>query len=149
MSGLSTDTDQSEDWGRASGLEAAQVLVRAFVDAVGERVGAAAIEPSFGAAVDAERARLEQAHCEWLVDEPAVANVHMLAAVLAAYRLLDGRLPREQLVALLRECFAGQFRDVIREGTARWFDTVDDPFVAIVDVSRSRERHSFGAGFRF
>ena len=73
----------------------------------------------------------------------------MLAAVLAAYRVLAGRMPRDQLVSLLRDSFAGQFRDVVRDGTARWLDTVEDPFTAMVDLSKSRERLSFGAGFQF
>jgi hypothetical protein len=140
---------QPQDWSGTSGPEAARAVVRAFLEAVAGRPAAQAVEPSFIEAVDAERAELELAHRGWLVDEAARSNLHMLAAVLAAYRVLAGRMPRDQLVSLLRETFAGQFRDVVRDGTARWLDAVEDPFREIVDLSKSREEHSFGAGFQF
>jgi L-2-amino-thiazoline-4-carboxylic acid hydrolase len=139
---------ESRDWGR-SGPEAARALVRAFLEAVASRVGADAGGPSFLAEADALCARLEAAHRGWVIDEAAAANLHMLAAVLAAYRVLSARLPAAECIPLLRDSFSGQFRAVVREGTARWLDGVTDPFRAIVELSRSKEEHSFGAGFGF
>lgn len=137
----------TQQWAEGSALDAARAVVRAFAGAVEARAGAA--HPALRDAIEDERERLEQSHRAWVVDEAAAANLHMLAAVLAAHRALAGRLSDEELLPLLRECFSGQFRDVVREGTARWLDGVDDPFREMVALSKSRERHSFGAGFRF
>ena len=137
---------QADEWTGRSGPAAARAVVRAFLEAIADRAGGA---PSLVEAVDAERGRLELAHRGWIVDEAAEANLHMLAAVLATYRVLAGTMPRDRLVTLVRECFAGQFRDVVRDGTARWLDAADDPFGAMVNLSKAREQHSFGAGFQF
>lgn len=137
----------TQQWAEGSALDAARAVVGAFVDAVAARTGAA--HPPLRGAIHAERERLEQAHDSWVVDEAAAANLHMLAAVLAAHRALAGRMPDEELLPLLRDCFSGQFRGAVREGTARWLDGVDDPFREMVALSKAREQHSFGAGFRF
>jgi L-2-amino-thiazoline-4-carboxylic acid hydrolase len=94
-------------------------------------------------------AELVAAHQQWVVDEPARHNVRMTLAVLAGYRLLAPRLPDDDLLPLLRSALVDPLGEAVRSGTAVALDASPDPFALLVEVSKQREVHSFGAGFTF
>jgi L-2-amino-thiazoline-4-carboxylic acid hydrolase-like protein len=122
-------------------------LVEAFVGVLEQRVGDRV--PELRASIEAEAAAIAETHQALVVDEPARHNMRMIAPVLAAYRVLDGTVPRAELLALLEEAFTGPFAGVVREGTARWLDGEADPFRAMVDLCQAKERDAYGAGFTF
>jgi hypothetical protein len=84
-----------------------------------------------------------------VVDEPAKMNLRIGCAVLAAYRVLQGDRPTEDLLPILEESFVGSMGETVRENVARALDEAPDPFQLIVGVSKEREQREFGRGFTF
>lgn len=99
--------------------------------------------------VEAQSAALVAAHDDWLVDEKAASHLRVSAVVLATYRALDGAMSRNALLGLIREAFVEPLRATVGEATGQWLDHAPDPFQAITDISKSRERDYFGAAFAF
>lgn len=133
-----------------SDLEAqTSALIQSFLDALERLLPDPAQAPEYVKAIRAQYQALEQAHQDWIIDEPAKYNLKMTAAVLAAYRVLQDLLPRSDLLSVLCEALIGPYREVIQAGTAQMFDHTPDPFLAIVEVSRLKEKHAYGAGFTF
>lgn len=92
---------------------------------------------------------LEAANADRVVDEPARYNLRMTLALVVAYRALRPRLGRDEAIAMVRAAFVEPLGDVVRESTLAMLDTAEDPFAAMVAVSKVREEHAFGAGFTF
>ncbi|WP_405163726.1 L-2-amino-thiazoline-4-carboxylic acid hydrolase [Nocardia sp. NBC_01499] len=92
---------------------------------------------------------LTAADAERCVDEPARANLRMTLALVVAYRALRPRLGRDVTIAALRAAFVEPLGDVVQAGTKAMLDAADDPFAAMVAVSKAREKYAFGAGFDF
>jgi hypothetical protein len=124
-------------------------VIQAFIDALAQRLHDADWVHGIRRHLDAECAELASKYGGWLVDEPARHQLRQGAAVLVAYRRLRGTVPESELLGLLRSAFTEPLRDVIRSGTAAMLERADDPFIAMVAMSKMRETHSFGASFRF
>ncbi|WP_194820396.1 L-2-amino-thiazoline-4-carboxylic acid hydrolase [Nocardia sp. XZ_19_385] len=92
---------------------------------------------------------LEAANADRIVDEPARYNLRMTLALVVAYRALRSRLGRDEAIALVRAAFVEPLGDLVRESTLAMLDTAEDPFAAMVAVSKVREEQAFGAGFTF
>ncbi|MEO6084241.1 MAG: L-2-amino-thiazoline-4-carboxylic acid hydrolase [Umezawaea sp.] len=73
----------------------------------------------------------------------------LTAMVVAGYQALLGLLPREQALDAVGKAFHEPVRGYIQDGTRELLDTSDDPFTALVDVSKERERDYFGVDFTF
>lgn len=94
-----------------------------------------------------ERLLLPQQHR--IVDEPSRYNLASTLAVLAAYQELTVVMPDERLLPLLRAAFVEPLRAQVHDGTRAALDAAADPFATMVEFSRQREEHFFGAGFTF
>lgn len=124
-------------------------VTAAFLDAVQRRAAGHMPAGQLTAEIQTQQQALLEAHQDWMVDVQARANLHTSAVVLAAYRVLQGHIPRDELLALIREAFVWPLRDSIRTGTTLMLDHAPDPFQAMRAVSKARELHFFGAGFTF
>ncbi|QBS46597.1 L-2-amino-thiazoline-4-carboxylic acid hydrolase [Nocardia sp. CS682] len=104
-----------------------------------------------GLFVDMRRAlaELEAVNAHRCVDEPARYNLRMTLALVVAYRALLPRLGGDAAIAALRGAFVEPLGDAVQEATRSMLDSAEDPFAAMVAVSKSREEHAFGAGFTF
>jgi hypothetical protein len=71
------------------------------------------------------------------------------AVVAAGYQALLARMPREQALDVVGKAFHEPVRGDIHDGTREVLDTSDDPFTALVDTSKERERDYFGVDFTF
>jgi hypothetical protein len=120
-------------------------VIEAFVQHLEERVGERVTD--LRGAIAAEQAEIEHAHRDLVVDEPAHYNLRMVAAVLAARRILSRTMSGQALLSLLEEAFTGPYASLIRSGTRTWLDAESDPFRAMVALVRTREREDFGKGF--
>jgi hypothetical protein len=93
--------------------------------------------------------RLIAAQRHRVIDEASEYNLALTLAVLAGYRELAPQIGDEELLPLLRNAFVGPLRETVHAVTVAALDAASDPFAAMVDISRQRERHAFGAGFTF
>nr|BBH87327.1 hypothetical protein KTC_20780 [Thermosporothrix sp. COM3] len=96
-----------------------------------------------------QQAHLEATHQDWIVDMPAKYNLKMVVLVLAAYRVLQKELPREETLKLIREAFIKPTEGFVRQFTRQMLDEAADPFQAIINTSKTREQDAFGKGFSF
>jgi hypothetical protein len=133
----------------ASPEAAMNALLQTFWQEIERRLADPEHAPALMEAMRSQSQALEEAHQDWIVDEPARYNLKITAAVLAAYRVLQDRLPHEELLALLREALIGPFREMLSAGTAQMLDHAPDPFLAMVELSRAKQVNAFGAGFTF
>ncbi|MBP2193448.1 L-2-amino-thiazoline-4-carboxylic acid hydrolase [Nocardia goodfellowii] len=90
---------------------------------------------------------LEAANADRVVDEPARYNLRMTLALVVAYRALRPRLGRDEAIARVRAAFVEPLGDIVRDSTLAMLDSAEDPFAAMVAVSKVREEQAFGAGF--
>ena len=84
-----------------------------------------------------------------IVDEPSRHNLAMTLAVLAAYQELASDGEEESLIEALRAAFVEPLEPFVRTATRSVLDQAPDPFRAMVDLTKDREEHAFGAGFVF
>ena len=84
-----------------------------------------------------------------MLDDQALYHLKSGAIVLAAYRVLQPAMPRDELLELLRDALVGPLRDTIRQSTAGWLDQAPDSYAALVGVAKARERDFFGRAFTF
>jgi hypothetical protein len=124
-------------------------VVAAFLDAIRPRVAECMPFQQFVEAVQAEQNALETAHQDWIVDKQAKYNLKTSTFVLATYRLLQDKIPKDELLEIIHEAFTRPLRDVVRACTAQILDNSPDPFHAIVEMSKEREVHFFGKSFMF
>lgn len=141
-------TDQSSDYTPDPAAETAW-LIQAFLEAIEQRIVQTAERQQTIQAIQGQQVALEASYQDWMVDEQARYNLKTGAVVLAAYRVLQDRMGREDLLALLREAFTGPLREAIRTGTAQMLDRAPDPFSAMVATSKAREALFFGQSFTF
>ncbi|WP_067834729.1 L-2-amino-thiazoline-4-carboxylic acid hydrolase [Nocardia lijiangensis] len=92
---------------------------------------------------------LEAANADRIVDEPARYNLRMTLALVVAYRFLAPRIGREPAVSAVRRALVEPTGSAVQAGARAMLDAAADPFAAMADVSKSREKHAFGAGFGF
>ncbi|GLY63631.1 L-2-amino-thiazoline-4-carboxylic acid hydrolase [Amycolatopsis taiwanensis] len=101
------------------------------------------------AAMRARHEELTAANQNLIVDEAAVHNLRMTLALVAAYELLTPELGRDDAADLIGTAFNEPLSEAIRQGTEAMLDSSPDPYRAMVELSKSREQHTFGAGFTF
>lgn len=123
-----------------------QALVDAFFEALADT------RPEQGGLRDRlrvrhERLRAEQQHR--VIDEPSRHNLSMSLAIVALYRELSPEVGDDQLIPLLREAFIEPLRPMLQAVTGSMLDQASDAFVEMVNISKQREQHAFGAGFAF
>jgi hypothetical protein len=117
-------------------------LVQAFFDHL-------PLTPAERDAATARHAELQTEFQHLNVDQAAVYNVRMTTALTAAYERLRPRLGAEQAVELIREAFVVPLGPQLQQATRQMLDAAEDPFLAMVAVSKSRETDAFGIGFTF
>ncbi|MFD6159755.1 L-2-amino-thiazoline-4-carboxylic acid hydrolase [Nocardia sp. NPDC060256] len=124
-------------------------IVEAFFDHLAGSLRDADLPDELFAAMRASLVELCAAE-EWrCVDEPARYNLQMTLALVVAYRALRPRLGGEVTIAALRSAFVEPLGEPVQAGTRAMLDAADDPFAALVAVSKTREKYAFGAGFDF
>ncbi|MGP3991537.1 L-2-amino-thiazoline-4-carboxylic acid hydrolase [Streptomyces sp. 3N207] len=94
-------------------------------------------------------AELEDASGAWHVDDAARHHVRLTSLVIAGSRLLAGLLPPPDVREVLTFALNEPLRETILTGAAAALDHAPDAFRAMVDFSKARENHFFGAGFTF
>lgn len=123
-----------------------RMVIEAFVTAL---AGACPDQPDLAARVARRHEQLLAAHQHRIIDPPSRSNLAMTLAVLAADQELAPHHDRADRLRLLETAFVEPLSGYIRSGTAAALDAADDPFALMVQISRDRERDSFGAGFDF
>ncbi|MFI9402887.1 L-2-amino-thiazoline-4-carboxylic acid hydrolase [Nocardia sp. NPDC052316] len=124
-------------------------VVDAFFDHLAAGLPEADLTEDLFADMRRELAELAAAEAHRCVDEPARYNLRMTLALVVAYRALLPRLGRDATIAALRDAFVEPLGEAVQDATRSMLDAADDPFAAMVAVSKSREEHAFGAGFTF
>ncbi|MEV0680880.1 L-2-amino-thiazoline-4-carboxylic acid hydrolase [Actinosynnema sp. NPDC050436] len=76
-------------------------------------------------------------------------HLPLTATVVAGYRALLDRMPREEALSLVAQAFHEPLRPYVHDTTKAALDASDDPFRTITDVSKDREVTYFGADFAF
>ncbi|MEU0505309.1 L-2-amino-thiazoline-4-carboxylic acid hydrolase [Nocardia sp. NPDC005998] len=92
---------------------------------------------------------LEAENAHRVVDEPAAYNLRMTLALVVAYRTLRPRLGRDVTIALVRAAFVEPLGDAVAASTRAMLDSAEDPFAAMVALSKMQEVSTYGAGFTF
>jgi hypothetical protein len=118
-------------------------LIEGFYDHLASR----GIADEVLAAVRLRHEELVAANQHMVVDEPARHNVRITLLLVAAYQSL--RLGRAESISLIEAAVVEPLGPVVREATRAMLDGVPDPYEAMVELAKSREREAFGAGFEF
>lgn len=139
---------QPEKWAKA-GMPAAKRTVTAFWAALERRMASEGDVTAMVSRMQQEAREMEAQAAGDVVDEASRVNLHYLTALVAAHRMLSQRMTVTDSKALIRDCFTGQYHDLIRDATVRWLDGMPDPFKAVTDLSRLKQVDSFGAAFTF
>ncbi|WP_158884684.1 L-2-amino-thiazoline-4-carboxylic acid hydrolase [Amycolatopsis anabasis] len=100
-------------------------------------------------AIRRRHAELEESNAHLIVDEPARYNLKLTLALVAAYQFLRPELGRDKAIAAIQAAFVEPYAEDMRSGTRAMLDAAPDPFTAMVDMAKSREKYAFGAGFEF
>jgi hypothetical protein len=140
-----TDADDEDRYRPDPDRETAMVIdgyYQALARAIGGRAG------ELGGRVRARAAELEVVHRGRARDPAAGRNLRLGCAVLAAREELAAVVPAGELVELLTAAFVESGAWTTPKVKA-WLDGVEDPFRAMVAVSKQREEEDFGATFAF
>ena len=122
------------------------MLVDAFFAALGERF------PDEAGVVERlhrRQERLVAAQQDRVIDAASRYNLAMTLAVVAAYQELESSCGEQELVSALRAAFVEPTEPFVRSATRSMLDGAPDPFAAMVELTKAREEHAFGAGFVF
>ena len=84
-----------------------------------------------------------------IIDDPSRFSLRMTVALVAAYEALQPRLGRDEATAVIQAAFTEPLGPAVRAGTRAMLDAAPDPFRAMVELCKSRERDAFGAAFTF
>lgn len=125
---------------------------RLLIDGVFDSIAQTARAHGLGDPVPEMRARLDELAARQqhrVVDEPARHNLRMTLALVVAYRFLRPALGSAAARDAVRKAFVEPLADTLRAGTRAVLDAAEDPFAAMVELSRSRETLAFGRGFVF
>lgn len=127
----------------------AEWVIAAFLDALAADPATSPHVPRLRAELDSWFARYEEKYLNELVDEAARHALRQSITVLMAYRHCRDTIPTQTLLATLQRCFVEPLRERVRSATAQMLDEAADPFGAIVNIAKLRERSVFGHAFRF
>jgi L-2-amino-thiazoline-4-carboxylic acid hydrolase len=122
------------------------MLIDAFVRALTERFSE---EPGLADRLRDRHRRLVAEQQDRVVDEPSHYNLAMTLAVLGAYQELAGGHGDGELLPALTAAFVGPLEPFVRTATRSVLDEAEDPFAAMVALTRDREQQAFGEGFEF
>jgi len=126
-----------------------ELLVAAAFDSIAVTARECGIEGDPTPAMRARLTELEADNAQCIVDEPARSNLRMTLAFVVAYRLLQPAIDGPAAFEAVRKAFIEPLGEAVRAGTEAMLDTAEDPFAAMVEVSKSREKYAFGQGFTF
>ena len=119
------------------------MLVEAFFGALCERFADPA---GFRGRVRRRHETLVSQQQGRVVDQPSRYNLRTTLAVLAAYQELSPEIDDAVLLPALRAAFVEPLEQFVRSATRSLLDAAEDPFAAMVTLTRDRERHAFGQG---
>jgi hypothetical protein len=122
------------------------VLVDAFFAALDERFPD---ERGLAERLRRRQERLVAEQQERLLDEPSRHNLTKTLAVFAAYQELRSRHDDIELIRALRAAFVELLEPYVQTATRDLLDGARDPFAAMVQPTKDKEQHAFGAGFEF
>ncbi|MFI0468526.1 L-2-amino-thiazoline-4-carboxylic acid hydrolase [Saccharopolyspora sp. 5N102] len=125
------------------------VLLDGFFGHLAETIREHSLPADLVADIRLRHEALETADQHLVVDEPARYNLRLTLALVAAYEILRPRLGREAAIGAVRAALVEPLSESVRAGTRAVLDSAADPFRAMVDLSKTREQHAFGAGFAF
>ncbi|QIS12044.1 L-2-amino-thiazoline-4-carboxylic acid hydrolase [Nocardia arthritidis] len=97
----------------------------------------------------ARHAELTAANAHLVIDEPSRWNAAMALALVAAHEYLVPRLGCAESIAAVQVAFVEPLGDQVRAATRQLLDAAPDPFAAMVELTRARERDAFGPTFTF
>ncbi|MET8155948.1 L-2-amino-thiazoline-4-carboxylic acid hydrolase [Sphaerisporangium sp. NPDC005289] len=146
MSDHTRDARQPEAGYKPDPAAETQMLIDAFFVALADAVPG---QEDLIARLRAKHEHLLTAQRHRILDEASAYNLALSLAVLGGYQELAPQYGDDELHALLRTAFVEPMRGTVQQATAAALDTAADPFAAMVEISRLRERYAFGAGFTF
>jgi L-2-amino-thiazoline-4-carboxylic acid hydrolase len=140
-----TDSSSSSGYVPDPAAETA-MLIEAFFGALSERFSE---ESRLAERLRDRHERLTAEQHDRVVDEPSRYNLAMTLAVLGAYQELVAEHAEDELLEALRAAFVEPLQRFVRDATRSVLDNAQDPFTAMVALTRDRETQAFGAGFEF
>ncbi|MET8139124.1 L-2-amino-thiazoline-4-carboxylic acid hydrolase [Sphaerisporangium sp. NPDC005288] len=147
MSDHTPDARPSEAGYQPDPAAEVRMLIDAFFAALAEAIPERHDDLIWRLRAGHERLLADQGHR--VIDEASGHNLALSLAVLTGYQELSGRFGDAELLPLLRTAFVEPMRATVQQATAAALDAAADPFAAMVEISRLRERYAFGAGFTF
>ena len=121
----------------------------ALIDAFFEHLRAKGVSGESLAAIRSRHAALVAANQHLVVDEPARHNLRLTLVAAAAYESLRPGHGRAEAIALVEAAIVEPLAPFVQQATRAMLDDAADPYLTIVDLAKSRESESFGAGFEF
>ncbi|MFI0727498.1 L-2-amino-thiazoline-4-carboxylic acid hydrolase [Streptomyces sp. NPDC021225] len=125
------------------------MLIAGFFDHISARLRQQELPESLISAMREQHAELEAENAHMVVDEPSLYNLRITVAVIAAYEELLPHLGSDAAVRAVRDALVEPLGDAVHASTRAMLDVAPDPFRAMVDVSRAREKYAFGKTFTF
>jgi hypothetical protein len=129
--------EQSADW-----------VIDAFMNHLARHISPDHLHAITTAGAD-RTANLAATCASLIADDHSYHHLRTAAFVLAAYHALQDTMPQPALLSLIRDAFTAPLREIVFGSTRSMLDASDDPFRAMVDVSKDREANYFGAAFTF
>lgn len=107
------------------------------------------LDVSVRADIQARHEKLVADNQHLVVDELARHNLRVTLLVAAAYDVLRPSLGRAGAMAAVEAALVEPLAPFVQEATRAMLDHAPDPYRAMVELAKSRETESFGAGFEF
>ena len=147
---MATDQSQPADCGYTPDAERdTTAVIEGFYSYLTNALRALSRPEDLVAGMRTRAQKLERARADMIVDDPSRFNLRMTVALVAAYEALGPRLGREEAIAVIRSAFTEPLGPAVRAGTRAMLDAAPDPFLAMVELCKSREQEAFGGAFTF
>jgi hypothetical protein len=105
--------------------------------------------PDLEQVIRSEQAALYESNRDSVADQQGTFHLRTMTLALAAYRVLQASLPKEEAFEKVRRAFIEPGRaDMLRE-MAEVMNSGTDPFRQVVAYSKSQEEQFFGSKFTF
>jgi len=121
----------------------------ALIDAFFEHLWAEGVSEEMLAAMRTRHAALVAANQHLVVDDLARHNLRMTLVAAAAYESLRPVHGQPESMVLIEAAFVEPLAPFVQAATRAMLDNAPDPYAAMVEMAKSRETESFGAGFEF
>ncbi|MDA3645887.1 L-2-amino-thiazoline-4-carboxylic acid hydrolase [Saccharopolyspora indica] len=125
------------------------LLLDGFFEHLGATLTAHGLPADLLDAVRERHAELLVINLPSAVDDLARQHLRLTLALVAAFESLRPPLGSTAAADAVRRAFVEPFGPAVREATRAMLDAAEDPFRAMVDVARAREKQYYGAGFEF